>query len=166
MSRMEFRTPPILSTGGYNDIFLRFIANLFESKIFKCHETLSFIIQAIDFINRTSNDCFFKMIGPVNQKINESGIIDKSMKPNKHYFSLKESLYPYLLVNLRSGATFTIVENINSSRRVCGTTIGVPFAIGVLRYLDMFKDPTDMCEAARHGDSSKIDMSVGDIYGS
>lgn len=23
-----------------------------------------------------------------------------------------------------------------------------------------------MCEAARHGDSSKIDMSVGDIYGS
>jgi pantothenate kinase len=105
------------------------------------------------------------MIGPVNQKINESGVIDKSMKPKKHYFSLGESLYPYLLVNLRSGATFTIVESANSCRRVCGTTIGVSFAIGVLRYLDMFKDPTDMCEAARHGDSSKIDMSVGDIYG-
>ena len=87
------------------------------------------------------------------------------MKPNKHYFSLKESLYPYLLVNLRSGATFTIVESKDSFRRYCGTSIGVPFAIGVLRYLDMFKDPTEMCESARHGDSSKIDMSVGDIYG-
>lgn len=30
----------------------------------------------------------------------------------------------------------------------------------------MFRDPTEMCESARQGDSSKIDMSVGDIYGS
>lgn len=31
--------------------------------------------------------------------------------------------------------------------------------------MGIFDDPTDMCEAARKGDSSKIDMSVGDIYG-
>lgn len=28
-----------------------------------------------------------------------------------------------------------------------------------------FDDPTEMCQAALKGDSSKIDMSVGDIYG-
>lgn len=88
------------------------------------------------------------------------------MKPNKHYFSLKDSLYPYLLVNLRSGSTFTVVESADSFRRVCGTSIGSSFAVGVLRYCNMFSDPTEMCESARFGDSSKIDMSVGDIYGS
>ena len=58
--------PPILSTGGYNDTFLRFVANVFSSKILKCGDTLRFVIRAIDYVNRTTNDCFFKLIGPVN----------------------------------------------------------------------------------------------------
>jgi pantothenate kinase len=32
--------------------------------------------------------------------------------------------------------------------------------------LQLFEGPTEMCAAAIKGDSSKIDMSVGDIYGS
>ena len=130
--------PPILSTGGYNDTFLRFVAHVFDNKILKCRETLRYVISAIDFINRTTNDCFFKLIGPVNQKINETSMIDQDLKPSKHYFSLKDQLYPYLLVNLRSGSTFTVVESEHSFRRVAGTSIGVSFAVGVLRYLDMF----------------------------
>jgi type II pantothenate kinase len=31
--------------------------------------------------------------------------------------------------------------------------------------MGMFQDPTKMCEGAVRGDSSQIDMSVGDIYG-
>ena len=31
--------------------------------------------------------------------------------------------------------------------------------------MGIFNDPTEMCESALKGDSSKIDMSVGDIYG-
>ena len=31
--------------------------------------------------------------------------------------------------------------------------------------MGIFEDPTEMCSAAVRGDSSKIDMSVGDIYG-
>ena len=31
--------------------------------------------------------------------------------------------------------------------------------------MSIFKDPSDLCESALKGDSSKIDMSVGDIYG-
>lgn len=134
----SFSIPPILSTGGYNDTFLRTIANVFQNKILKCRETLRFVIKAIDYTNRTTNDCFFKMIGPVNLKINESGKIDKTLKPNKHFFSLKENLYPYLLVNMRSGTTFHVVESADSFRRVCGTTIGSSFAVGIMRYLDMF----------------------------
>lgn len=46
-----------------------------------------------------------------------------------------------------------------------GSSIGVSLAWGISRYLGIFEDPTDMCSAAVRGDSSKIDMSVGDIYG-
>ena len=37
------RNMPILSTGGYNDTFLKFIANCFGTKIFKCREYMTFV---------------------------------------------------------------------------------------------------------------------------
>ena len=43
--------PPILSTGGYHDTFLKFIGNVFNSKIVKCHEYLKFVTTAIDYLN-------------------------------------------------------------------------------------------------------------------
>lgn len=78
---------------------------------------------------------------------------------------MKEELYPYLLVNLRNGASFTKVSSRTDYKRVIGTSIGVSLVWGIVRYLDLFKDPTEMCEAAATGDSSSTDMSVGDIYG-
>jgi pantothenate kinase len=41
----------------------------------------------------------------------------------------------------------------------------VGLAWGISRYMNLFSDPTEMCAAAIKGDSSKIDMMVGDIYG-
>ena len=38
-------------------------------------------------------------------------------------------------------------------------------AVGITRLLKMYNDPTEFCEGAVKGDSSNIDMSVGDIYG-
>jgi len=43
---------PILSTGGYNDTFLKFVANIFNTRIVKCREYMRFVIKAIDFLNR------------------------------------------------------------------------------------------------------------------
>ena len=70
-----------------------------------------------------------------------------------------------MLVNLRWGATFIRVDGPNKYRRITGTSIGVGLAWGISRYMGLFDGPTEMCEAAIRGDSSKIDMSVGDIYG-
>ena len=83
----------------------------------------------------------------------------------QHFFSLKDELYPYLLVNVRSGATFNRVDSSESHTRICGTSIGGAFFWGVLRLLNYFNDPTEAVYGAAKGDSSKIDMSVGDIYG-
>jgi type II pantothenate kinase len=107
----------------------------------------------------------FKLHGPVNTKINQAGKIDNSLKPMQHFFSLGRQIYPYLLVNLRSGASFIRVDAPDNYKRVAGTSIGVSLAWGISRYLSIFKDPSDLCESALKGDSSKIDMSVGDIYG-
>jgi len=107
----------------------------------------------------------FKLHGPVNTKINLVGKIDNQLKPMQHFFSLGKQIYPYLLVNLRSGASFIRVDAPGQYTRVTGTSIGVSLAWGISRYLNLFRDPTDLCTAALKGDSSNIDMSVGEIYG-
>jgi pantothenate kinase len=78
---------------------------------------------------------------------------------------MKDQLYPYLLVNLRSGASFYRVDGEKNFKRVGGSSLGVSFVWGVTRYLGAYSDPTLMCKDAIHGDSSKVDMSVDDIYG-
>lgn len=46
-----------------------------------------------------------------------------------------------------------------------GSAIGGSFFWGILRLLNFFDNPTEAMIAAATGDSSQIDMSVGDIYG-
>jgi len=76
-STTDLTIPPILATGGgYNDTFLRFISNLLNSQVLKCTDQTKYVINSIDFINKTTNDCFYKLIGPVNTKINSAGKID------------------------------------------------------------------------------------------
>ena len=74
-------------------------------------------------------------------------------------------MYPYLLVNLRSGASFYRVDSPKNFKRVGGSSLGVSFIWGVTRYLGLYSDPTEMMHDAIKGDSSKVDMSVADIYG-
>jgi len=57
--RRNLNDIPILSTGGYNDTILKMIANQFNTEIVKCREYLRFIITAIDYMNKWTNDCFF-----------------------------------------------------------------------------------------------------------
>ena len=78
---LKFKVPMILSTGGYNDQFLRFVSMSFNTEIFKCHEYLHFVIKAIDFLNLHTNNAMFKLHGPVNTKLTQAGKIDKMLKP-------------------------------------------------------------------------------------
>ncbi len=113
-----------------------------KTEIFKCHDYLHYVIKAIDFLNVKTNDAMFKLLGPVNTKINQAGKIDKTLKPMQHYFSLGKSIYPYLLVNLRSGANFIRVDGPSDYKRVAGTSIGIGLVWGISRYMGIFDDPT------------------------
>jgi len=77
----EAQVPTIMSTGGYNDQFMRFVANVFKTQIVKCHEFLRFVVHSIDYIDKFTNDCFYKLVSPINTYIAEVGKIDKHFKP-------------------------------------------------------------------------------------
>lgn len=139
---------------------------LFNTNVVKCREFIPFVIVAIDYLNKYTNDCFFQLEGELSGVINQCGKLKMTAKPKQTYFSLKDDLYPYLLVNIRSGATFTRVDSKDCHERIFGTSIGSSFFWGILRLLNHFSDPTEAVMAASKGDSSKIDLSVGDIYGS
>ena len=65
-----------------NNEFLKFIANVFNSKIVKCREQhLRFLISAIDYLNKWTNDCFFCFDRKSINVINYSGKLMAEAKP-------------------------------------------------------------------------------------
>jgi hypothetical protein len=72
---------PVLSTGGYNDTFLKFVANIFNTRIVKCREYMRFVIKAIDYLNRQTNDCFFSFDRKSINVINQTGKLSQEQKP-------------------------------------------------------------------------------------
>ena len=159
---------PILSTGGYNDRFLTFVSNVFNSQVVKCRgDYLHFVVRAIDYLNKYTNDCFFITHGQLKDKITDRGKLTDGghQQVKQHFFSLKDELYPYMIVNVRSGASFIKINGPEDWERLCGTSIGSAFFWGVLRLLNFYNDPTEAVYGAAKGDSTNIDMSVGDIYG-
>eukprot|EP00343_Euplotes_focardii_P000190 CAMPEP_0205801722 /NCGR_PEP_ID=MMETSP0205-20121125/3807_1 /ASSEMBLY_ACC=CAM_ASM_000278 /TAXON_ID=36767 /ORGANISM="Euplotes focardii, Strain TN1" /LENGTH=178 /DNA_ID=CAMNT_0053066947 /DNA_START=729 /DNA_END=1262 /DNA_ORIENTATION=- len=74
-------------------------------------------------------------------------------------------MYPYILVNLRSGANFIRVDSKTEFKRCIGTSIGAGTFVGISKLLFKTSDPTKALMAGLKGDSRNIDMSVGDIYG-
>lgn len=66
---------------------------------------------------------------------------------------------------MRSGCNFIRVDSVTETRRIAGSPIGVNVYLGILRLLNIFDDPTEAVVGAIRGDSTNIDLSVGDIYG-
>ena len=91
--------PPILSTGGFNKNFLRFVSGVLDCNQIihmmnqedQDFRNVRFEVKAIDYINKTATDCFFRMRDPTNSliandnstKINEAGKIELGYKPVK-----------------------------------------------------------------------------------
>lgn len=86
-------------------------------------------------------------------------------KPEPRFFSLKKNLYPYLLVSIRSGVVFLRVDGPKSFKKIDGSNIGASTYLGLLKLLTNYKYPHEALKGAIEGDNTKIDLSVGDIYG-
>ena len=74
-------------------------------------------------------------------------------------------VYPYLLVNIGSGVSFLKVTGPRDYQRVGGTSLGGGTLWGLLSLLTGARSFDEMLDMASKGDNSKVDMLVGDIYG-
>ncbi|KAF4632509.1 hypothetical protein G7Y89_g5626 [Cudoniella acicularis] len=74
-------------------------------------------------------------------------------------------IYPYLLVNIGSGVSMIKVSGPREYQRVGGTSLGGGTLWGLLSLLTGSRTFDEMLGMAEKGDNSKVDMLVGDIYG-
>jgi pantothenate kinase len=74
-------------------------------------------------------------------------------------------LYPYLLVNIGSGVSIVKVNGDGDFTRVSGTNLGGGTFWGLCRLLTRVRSFDEMLLLSKRGNSSNVDMLVGDIYG-
>jgi len=101
----------------------------------------------------------------VAQRVNLTAPLIFTEPLQKHFFSIKKDLYPYLLVNMRTGLEFTRVDGVNKFEAINLGLIGASTYVGILSLLNYSTDPTSSIASAMTGDASVADMSVADIYG-
>lgn len=82
-----------------------------------------------------------------------------------HFVSPRETIYPYMLVNIGSGVSILKVTGPRSYQRVGGTSLGGGTLWGLLSMLTGARTFDEMLDQAADGDNAKVDMLVGDIYG-
>lgn len=82
-----------------------------------------------------------------------------------HFAEPRGDIYPYLLVNIGSGVSMIKVSGPSEFVRVGGTSLGGGTLWGLLSLLTGARSFDDMLDMAERGDNTKVDMLVGDIYG-
>ncbi|KAJ1867199.1 hypothetical protein LPJ78_001144 [Coemansia sp. RSA 989] len=74
-------------------------------------------------------------------------------------------MFPYMLVNIGSGVSILKVTGEGSYERISGTSLGGGTLWGLLNLLTGVQSFDSMLEMTKSGDNTKVDMMVGDIYG-
>jgi type II pantothenate kinase len=82
-----------------------------------------------------------------------------------HFDDPRPDIYPYLLVNIGSGVSMIKVSGPREYQRVGGTSLGGGTLWGLLSLLTGSRTFDEMLGMAERGDNAKVDMLVGDIYG-
>ncbi|KAI5867427.1 fumble-domain-containing protein [Durotheca rogersii] len=82
-----------------------------------------------------------------------------------HFATPRADIYPYMLVNIGSGVSMLKVSGPRTYERVGGTSLGGGTLWGILSLLTPAESFDEMLDMAAHGDNAKVDMLVGDIYG-
>mmetsp|Transcript_600 Transcript_600/g.1434 ORF Transcript_600/g.1434 Transcript_600/m.1434 type:complete len:554 (-) Transcript_600:48-1709(-) len=88
--------------------------------------------------------------------------------PSKIYLKVGDSAtfqYPRLLVNCGTGVSLIFMEGPHKFRRVGGSATGGGTFLGLIKIISGITDFQEALDLARKGNSKKVDLLVGDIYG-
>lgn len=86
-------------------------------------------------------------------------------EPQKVCIPMKQSIYPFLLVNIGSGVSILKVSSENICERVGGCPMGGGTFFGLARLLAGGMSFEETIREASRGNKSNVDMLVKDIYG-
>lgn len=160
------------------DDFIEFIAKLIKFYNKKIHimATGGGSIKFYDRLKKDLNvqvskedemECLIRGLDFFITEIPNEVFLYTEQNPMEFVNHSKNIIYPYLLVNIGSGVSIIKVMGPNQEDfiRVGGSSLGGGTLWGLLSLLTDANSYDEMLTNAAKGDNSKVDMLVGDIYG-
>lgn len=142
----------VCATGGgafkFEQDFLREV----NTKLEKFDELDALIKGILYTETQNPTECYF---------YENASDISLSKKAN---FDFKQP-YPFILVNVGSGVSILEVRGPSEYKRISGTSIGGGTFLGLCSLLTGSETFDEAIELATHGDHTKVDKLVRDIYG-
>lgn len=74
-------------------------------------------------------------------------------------------MFPYLLINIRTGVSVVLVEGENQFKRLGGSSIGGGSFLGLTELITGVSDIEEMMDRALQGSPDEFDIFIRDIYG-
>ncbi|KAK3990875.1 putative pantothenate kinase [Cladorrhinum sp. PSN332] len=131
---------------------------------YKYYDKIREVLGGVDVLREDEMECLIIGLDFFITEIPREVFTYSETNP-MHFVQPSANVYPYLLVNIGSGVSFLKVSGPREYERVGGTSLGGGTLWGLLSLLTGARTFDDMLELASQGDNSKVDMLVGDIYG-
>jgi type II pantothenate kinase len=160
--RLQQSSAPVYCAGIKHDATLQLIKTTYNIEIQRQYTTSS-NIKALEFLASNRPQSFFSFVPNGEVQLKKVG---KLKFPTARVIEgLSKPLLPCLLVNLRSGISVYKVTTKHEYTRVGGSSIGGSTFWALMKLMTDYTDPAQAISEAVEGDTTDVDMSVGDIYG-
>jgi len=148
------------ATGGGSWKYNETVNSQLNIEIHNVRESLC-MVTGIDHIYNFAPDTFYRYLGDDITQIQQPSLEELATEVD----DFGGNLYPYMLVNIRSGLSLWKVSGPGQFERVTGSHIGGTTILGLAKMMTGVSSFGEMIKVAFDGDSNLVDMTVGDIYG-
>lgn len=158
--KLEKDSIPVSVSGITYDSFFSSLSELFDYS-FKHSEKFNYSVLSIDYYWEFLRHNLYEYS---LLTVPEDGSISIC---KEHYVKVPvqtTELYPYLLVSIKSGVSIYQVLGPKSYKKIGGSCLGLN-SIWALLKGDENESLEEIIQQAEFGDSSNVDMTVNDIYG-
>ena len=139
----------IVATGGGAFKYQSLLRDITQAEIYKADEMACLIVGLNFLLHEIPNESFI---------LREDGSMEL-VTDNR------DSIFPYMLVNIGSGMSILKVTGEKSFERISGSSLGGGTLWGLLSFLTDCSSFDEMLALSLKGDNKNVDMLVGDIYG-
>ncbi|KZT73208.1 fumble [Daedalea quercina L-15889] len=163
------RSVKIMATGGGAHKFYEVFGQELCVEVQR-EDEMECLIEGLKFITLIPDEVYYFSDELIDAVSHPSGTLERpSPNPPKYAVTFVQDptpQLPCLLVNIGSGVSIIRVDEDGTYERVSGTSLGGGTLWGLLSLLTPATTFDEILELSEKGDNSKVDMLVGDIYGS